>query len=138
MADLNISDAIRTDGGMMGYKPKICHTCKTAIYEGQTIKKAKLEIFCSDDCKQEFMDIQRVQSYRRQLSDRKSLGYNYPKRDRTEYYREYRKKNIEKKKESARKAMVKYRLKKKVELLKTNIDKQNDNSTRINTTLAEI
>lgn len=138
MADLTLANAIRTDGGMLEYKPKICHTCRTTMYEGQIVKKAKKEIFCSIDCKQEFLDIQRVQSYRRQLAERKSLGYNYPKRDRTAYWKEYRKKNLEKKREITRKAMAKYRLTKKVELIKHNISKQDDHSTRINRTLAEI
>lgn len=95
MADLSLIGAIRTDGGVLGFKSKMCRTCTTAIYAGQKKFKSDKKIFCSEDCKQEYLDIKRVQSYRRMLEQQKIRNTPEERKRRTEYYRKYRARKVE-------------------------------------------
>lgn len=136
MTDTALIGAIRTDGGLLGYKSKMCATCTTAIYAGQKKFKSDKKIFCSDDCMQEYLDIKRVQSYRKQLLVQKSKNKNKITKDREQYLKEYDIKRKDRKRkyylkhraeilrdEKLKQYKREYYLKRKVEQLKANKDK---------------
>lgn len=120
MADLTITNAIRADGGVFPARPKQCWWCKSLIYDGQNKEKESGHVFCSLDCKQDYVDNNKVLRYRKQLKVRVSKEVK-EKKGRKEYDKQYAINNKEKKNENAKLAMRKYRAR-KVEQLKANKD----------------
>lgn len=58
-------------------------------------KHANRNIFCSEDCVYEYLDIKRVQSYRRMLEQQKIRNTPEVRKERAEYYRKYRVNKVE-------------------------------------------